>query len=227
MSGELADATIDRAPTSRRRLQVSLPAVSFVTSTAVWVLVLVGVIRFRYDLSTIDDAARDRRVTAWFGVAALALLIAIVAGLVYLVDHRRRRNFYPRGYRAPQKARYTVVEVLVALILLVYTAAVGWSAAQLGILAYRTRGFERLPSPAEMVFIAAVAVVYIYHLFVLPSAGLTFLMSRRHTRRYPDETMREGPGFGRTATALMVANALCFVALTAVEGSVAAGLLPT
>lgn len=227
MSGELADAAIDRVPRTRRRFQLSEPAVPFVTSTAVWVLVFVGVVRFPYDLSTIDEAAADTRVMAWFVVAAVALLVAVAAALIYAIDHRRRRNFYPRGYRAPEKARYTILEVFLGLLLLAYTAAVGLSGWQLGMVVYETRGIERLPSTFEIVFLVMVSAVYAYHLLVLPAAGLTFLMSRRHTRRYPDESMREGPGFRRTAAALMVANVLVFAALLAVEGSVAAGLLPT
>jgi hypothetical protein len=227
MSGEFADPAIDRVPRIRRRIQLSEPAVSFVTSIAVWMLALSGVARFRYDLSTIDAASRDPRVMSWFAVAAVALLVAVVSALVYAVDHRRRRNFHPRGYRAPLKARYTVVEMLFGLLLLAYTAAVGFSGWQLGVIGAETRGIERLPSTAEIVFLVVVAAVYVYHLLMLPAVGLTFLMSRRHTRQYPDESMREGPGFGRTAAALMVGNALVFAALVAVEGSVAAGLLPT
>ena len=226
MSGELADAAIDRGPRTRRRFQLSEPAVPFITGTAVWMFVLVGVIRFPYDLSTIDAALGDPRVMAWLTVAVIALVVAVAGALVYAIDHRRRRNFFPRGYRAPHRARYTVVEMFLGLILLAYTAAVAFSGWQLGMLVYETRGIDRLPSAAEVVFVVMVAAVYAYHLLVLPAAGLTFLMSRRHTRRYPDESMREGPGFGRTAAALMVANGLVFAALLAVEGLVAAGLLP-
>lgn len=227
MSGELADVAIERSPMVRRRFQLSEPSVAFVTSTAIWVLVFAGVIRFPYDATTIDAAAGDPRVMAWLAVAVLALLVAGTAGLVYVIDHRRRRNYHPRGYRAPERARFTVVEVLFGMVLLGYVFAVCASVWQLGMIVYETRGIERMPSVPEIVMIVLLALVYAYHLFVLPAAGLTFLMSRRHTRRYPDETMREGPGYERTSSVLVMANVLVFVALMAVEGSVAAGLLPT
>ena len=228
MSGELADTAIDGTPSrSRRQLELSNPAVTFVTSGAVWTLLLVGVARFPYGLSSFEEATRDPRVLAWFGVAMFALLVAIIAGLVYIVDNRRRRRSHPRGYRAPQKARLTVVEGFGGFLLVAYTGIVVASAVSLGRLVMEDRGSElALPTPEEIAFLVVIVVVYSYHLFVFPVAGFTFLIGRRHKRRYPDQSHREGHGFDLSARALLVANAITVVALVVVELLVLAGGLP-
>ena len=228
MSGELADRAVDKAPSrSRPRLELSDPGVTFVTSGAVWVLLLVGIVQFSYDLSTFEAATRDARVLAWFGVAMFGLLVAIVAAVVYIVDHRRRRGYHPRGYRAPLKTRFTVVEAFGGLVLIAYTGIVIASALSLAFLVVDIRGREfAIPTPEEVSFLVVIVVVYCYHLLVFPAAGSTFLTSRRHKRRYPDESTREGHGFHRSARALIAANTITIVALVVIEMLVLSAQIP-
>ena len=229
MSTDTADDTgIERSRRSRARVELSDPAVAFVTSGAIWMLLVVGMARNPYYVpGGFQDGVRSPRGVAWLDVAIVALIVAIVAGIVYIVDHRRRRNHHPRGYRYPQKARFNILEWFGFLVLLGYIAIVIASAAQLGLFVYESRGPGFTPPTAGEISIAViVVVVYFYHLIVFPAAVTTFIVNRRHKRRYPDESHREGHGFDRTAIGLIVANVITIVLILLIELLIPAGQLP-
>ncbi len=243
MSSELADASVDdapivdgpreaptgAAPRSRRTgPSLSDPAAAFLASSVVWLSLLAALAR------TLDYVPGDTELTlletkdlAWFAIAVAAFVLAVLTAVIYIADRRRRRNRFPRGYRAPQRGWPTVLEALGWLGVTAYTVAVVASAIWLSMfIVERVSTQLAPPSAGEIAMLLVLVGLYIYALIVVPAAGFTLPLMRRHRRQYPDDRDREGAGFQRTTRGLLMANAVIIVLVVVIEGLDVVGLLP-
>lgn len=219
MSSELIEAPVEEtseesaAPGAGR----SDPSIAFIASTIVWMIVLAAAVNSAYYVGDSQDMMGNPQALAMVAIALAALLVAMLAGLNYIVDRKRRRNRYPRGYRAPQPTRSTVPEMLATFVIAAYVAAVLAGAGWLGILIVERLG----PSPnvlevfdvIEAPMLGLLAAGFLFVIIIIPPAAMTPLLNRRHRRRYPDTRDHEGPGFTWTGRGMLFLNTVTMVLL--------------
>jgi len=243
MSSELADAAFDDAPIveapreapkgdaprrGRNGPSLSDPAAAFLASSIVWISLLAALARtLDYVPGATELTLRESKDLAWFAIAAAAFVVTVLAGVIYIADRQRRRNRFPRGYRAPQRGRPTILEALGWAAVTAYTVAVVAGAVWIAIFIVERAGTEAAPPSAGQIAMLVVLVgVYLYALIVLPAAGFTLPLMRRHRRQYPDDRDREGAGFKRTTRGFLVINALIILLVVVIESLDAVGRFP-
>jgi len=239
MSSELADAPVDEAPVDEMpvagvsieedakrippppepegRGGFSDPAAAFLASSIVWASFLAGLARtLDYVPGAAELTLRSNKDLAWFALASASFIVVLLSAIVLIADRSRQRNTFPRGYRAPERGRPTIVEALGWLGVTAYIVAVVATAFWLSMRLIEGIGPDLAPPAAGQIILLVVLVgIFLYALIVVPAAALTVPLQRRHRRQYPDERDHDGAGFTRTTRALLIANAF-FIAMVVV-----------
>lgn len=168
------------------------------------------------------------RGVAWFYLALAALAVALIAGTIYVVDRWRRREHPTPDLRGDGQAPFTVLERSGVVVLLVYTLVVFGGAVWVAMQAIEIAihpAYAPWTSADTWALLVAFGV-FAFHLLVVPAAGFTFLLSRRHRRRYPEDLFVESARFERVTRGVLVANAATIVLIVLIELSGTVGEIP-
>lgn len=249
MSSELVDAPLDEAPVDEvpvaevpvetdpkwksprpgaKNTGFSDPAAAFLASSIVLASFLAGLARtLDYVPGAAELTLRGSKDLAWFALASVSFVVALLSAIVLVADRSRRRNTFPRGYRAPERSWPTLVEALGWLGVTAYTVAVVAAAVWLSMRLIEGLGPDFAPPDTGQIILLVVLVgVFLYALIVVPAAAFTMPLMRRHRRQYPDGRDHEGAGFTRTTRALLIANALLIAMVVVMEVLDAVGSFP-